>query len=100
MIYGSAFVTAYLFLIIPSPVKKTVVCGFQTISCLLSFKEGNQRIASGACLFSPLWKEREVHKGIHPKHFRVSGIKISNFVDNVALMETAIKFSQSLRGQL
>ena len=25
-------------------------------------------------------KEREVHKCIHPKHFRVSGIKISNVV--------------------
>ena len=44
----------------------------------------------------------------HPKHFRVSGIKMSNVVtketsqiiaaDTVALTETANKFSQSLRG--
>ena len=28
--------------------------------------------------FLPYRKEQEVHKFIHPKHFRVSGIKISN----------------------
>ena len=28
--------------------------------------------------FLPYRKEQEVHKCIHPKHFRVSGIKISN----------------------
>ena len=27
--------------------------------------------------FLPFGKEQEVHKCIHPKHFRVSGIKIS-----------------------
>ena len=30
--------------------------------------------------FLPYGKEQEVHKCIHPKHFRVSGIKISNVV--------------------
>ena len=29
---------------------KNVVCCFQTISCLLSFKEGNEWISSAACL--------------------------------------------------
>ena len=33
---------------------KNVVCYFQTISCLLSFKEGNELISSEACLLSPL----------------------------------------------
>ena len=32
-------------------------------------------------IFSPMaGKEREVHKCIHPKHFRVSGINIGNVV--------------------
>ena len=38
---------------------KNFVCCFQTISCLLRFKEGNEWISSAACLFclfSPLWK--------------------------------------------
>ena len=30
--------------------------------------------------FLPYEREQEVHKCIHPKHFRVSGIKISNVV--------------------
>ena len=30
--------------------------------------------------FLPYGKEQEVHKCIHPKHFRVSGIKISDVV--------------------
>ena len=30
--------------------------------------------------FPPTEKKKEVHKCIHPKHFRVSGIKISNVV--------------------
>ena len=34
-------------------VVKNVVCYFQTISCLLSFKEGNQWISSASCVFSP-----------------------------------------------
>ena len=29
-------------------------------------------------IFSPTRKEQDVHKCVHPKHFRVSGIKISN----------------------
>ena len=36
-----------------------------------------------SCLFifsSMKLKEQEVHKCIHPKHLRVSGIKISNVV--------------------
>ena len=31
-------------------------------------------------IFLPYGKEQEVHKCIHPNHFRVSGIKISNVV--------------------
>ena len=57
----------------------------------------------------PYEREQEVHKCIHPKHSRVTSSKISNVVtketsqliivaDTVALMETANKFSQSLRG--
>ena len=30
--------------------------------------------------FLPYGKEQEVHKCIHPAHFRVGGIKISNVV--------------------
>ena len=58
---------------------KNVACCFQTILCLLSFKEGNEWI-SAACFFSPLGREQEVHKCIHPKHSRVSDIKSSNVV--------------------
>ena len=55
----------------------------------------------------PHEREQEVHKCIHPKHFRVSDIKSGNVVtrnfqniaaDTVALTETSKKFSQSLRG--
>ena len=56
-------------------------------------------------IFPPTEKKQEVHKCIHPKHFRVSGIKLSNAVtkeiiaaDTVAFTETANKFSQSLKG--
>ena len=36
-------------------------------------------LLSGLFIFSPAYeREQEVHKCIHPKHFRVSGIKISN----------------------
>ena len=54
----NAFVTTYL---LESSLGrfKNVVCCFQTISCLLSFKEGNECISSAACLIwlrSPLWK--------------------------------------------
>ena len=59
-------------------------------------------------IFSSM-REQEVHKCINPKHFRVSGIKISNVETKetsqillqtpvVAPTETANKFSQSLRG--
>ena len=46
----NAFVTGYL---LESSLArfKNVVCCFQTISCLLSFKEGNQWISSAACMF-------------------------------------------------
>ena len=49
----NAFVTAYL---LESSVArfKHVMCYFQTISCLLSFKEVNELISSEAGLFSPL----------------------------------------------
>ena len=58
-------------------------------------------------IFSPMKENKKFsHKCIHPKHFRVSGIKISHVIggnfsniaaDTVALTETAIKFSRSLR---
>ena len=57
--------------------------------------------------FVPNGKEQEVHKCIHPKHFRVGGIKVSNVVtketsqillQTLAFTEIANKFSQSLRG--
>ena len=38
---------------------KNVVCSFQTISCLLSFKEWNEWISSVACLFPPLWEKNK-----------------------------------------
>ena len=57
-----------------------VACCFQTISCLLNFQEGNEWISSAAGFFLLDVREKEVHKCIHPKHFRVSGIKISNVV--------------------
>ena len=48
-----AFVAAYFWqrIFFESPLArlKNVVCGFQTILCLLSFKEGNERISSAAC---------------------------------------------------
>ena len=69
-----------VFLESPPARLKNVVCGFQTISCLLSFKEGKEWISSAACLFSTLRKRTSVHKCINPKHFQVSGIKISNVV--------------------
>ena len=61
---------------------KNVVSCYQTISCLLSFKVGNRLISSAACLvyFIPSEREQEVHKCIHPKHFQVSSIRISNVV--------------------
>ena len=33
-------------------------------------------------------REQEVHKCIHPKHFQVSGIKISNVVTKKILLQT------------
>ena len=47
----NAFVTVYL---LESSLArfKHLVCCFQTSSCLLSFKEGNESISSAACLFS------------------------------------------------
>ena len=77
----NAFVTAYL---LESSLArlKNIVCCFQTISCLFSFEEGNEWISSAACLvyFLPYEREQEIHKRIHPKHFLVSDIKISNVV--------------------
>ena len=49
----NAFVTAH-FLESFLARFKNVACCFQTISCLLSFKEGNEWISSAGCLFSPL----------------------------------------------
>ena len=43
--------------------------------------------------FRPYGKEQEVHKCIHPKHFQVSGIKISNVVTK----ETSQILLQTLR---
>ena len=68
-------------------------------------REKRMDLLSSLFIFSPTEKEQEVHKCIDPKHFRVSGIKISDGVtketiaaDTVAFSETANKFSQSLRG--
>ena len=46
----NAFVTVYL---LESSLArfKNFVCCFQTVLCLLSFKEGNEGISSAACLF-------------------------------------------------
>ena len=59
-------------------------------------------------IFSPMKENKKFTNGIHPKHFRVSGIKSSNVVTlrnfpnidagTAALKETANEFSQSLRG--
>ena len=70
----NAFVTAYL---LESSLArfKNVVCCFQTISCLLSTGSPQPLV-----YFLPYEREQEVHKCIHPKHFRVSSIKISNVV--------------------
>ena len=59
---------------------KSVVCCLQTISCLLSFKEETNGSPQLLVYFLSDEKEQEVHKCTHPKHFRVSGIKISNVV--------------------
>ena len=48
---------------------KNVVCYFQTVSCLLSFKEGNKWISSAACLFSPLWKRTRSSQKNSPETF-------------------------------
>ena len=53
----NAFVTVYL-LESSLALFKNFVCCFQTNSCSVSFKEGNEWISSAACLFwlfSPLW---------------------------------------------
>ena len=42
--------------------------------------------------FLPYEREKEIHKCIHPKHFRVSGMKISNVVTK----ETSQKLLQTL----
>ena len=47
----NAFVTVYLLESSLARLKNVVSC-FQTISSLLSFKEGNQWISSRVCLFS------------------------------------------------
>ena len=105
----NAFVTAYL---LESSLArfKNFVCSLQTLSSLLSLKEGNQWISLPLVDFLPYGKEQEVHKCIHPKHFRVSGIKISNVVTKETsqmLLQTLWyleklqkKFSQSLRGRI
>ena len=59
---------------------KNVVCCFQTISCLLSLKRETNGSPQPLVYFLPYEREQEVHKCIHPKHFRVSSIKISNVV--------------------
>ena len=56
---------------------KNVVRCFQTISCLLSFEKGNEWMSSAACMKE---NKKFSHKCVHPNHFRVSGIKISNVV--------------------
>ena len=47
---------------------KYVAGCFQTISCFLSFKEGNEWISSAA-YFLPYEREQEIHKCIHSKRF-------------------------------
>ena len=59
---------------------KNLVCCFQTISCLLIFKEGNEWISSAACLFPALWKRTKSSQMYWPEKFRVSGIKSSHVV--------------------
>ena len=73
----NAFVTAYL-LESSQPRFKNVVCSFQTISCLLSFKRETNGSPQPLVYFLPYEtdREQEVHKCIHSKHFRVSGIKL------------------------
>ena len=88
----NAFVTAYL---LESSLArfKNFVCSLQTLSSLLSLKEGNQWISLPLVDFLPYEREQEVHKCIHPKHFRVSSIKISNVVTK----ETSQILLQALR---
>ena len=64
----NAFVTAHL---LESSLAwfKNVACCFQTISCLLNFKEGNKKISSAPCLFSPLWKRTRSPQMYSPKTF-------------------------------
>ena len=85
---------------------RNVVCRSQTISCLLSLKRETNGSPQPLVSFLPYERKQEVHKCTRPKHFRVSSIKISchderNFsniaADNVTLMQTANKFTQSLR---
>ena len=61
-------------------------------------------------IFSATEKNKKFTNGIHPKHFRVSGIKSTNVVtlrnfpnlvaDTVALTETANKFQSVFAGIL
>ena len=64
----NAFVTAYLLNSFLARFKN-VMCCFQTISCLPSFKERNQWISSAACLFSPLWKRTRSSQMYSPETF-------------------------------
>ena len=68
------FCDSVSFGIIPSSVQKCHVL-FQTIFCLLRETNGSPQ---PLVYFLPFEREQEVHKCIHPKHFRVSDIKSSN----------------------
>ena len=105
----NAFVTVYL---LESSVArfKNFACCFQTNSCLLSFKGKRVDLLSRLfiwTIFSPIKENKKFsHKCIHPKHFLVSGIKISNVTKETSqillqtpwhLRKPQINLSQSLR---
>ena len=54
---------------------KNVVCYF-----VFALKRETNGFPQPLVYFLPSVREKEVHKCIHSKHFRVSGIKISNVV--------------------
>ena len=60
-----------------------IPCSVQKCRVLFSnyfFKEETNGSPQPLVYFVSYEREQEVHKGIHPKHFRINGIKISNVV--------------------
>ena len=77
---NNAFVTAYLLESSLARFKKMSCAVFKLFRACQALKRETNWSPQKLVYFLPCEREREVHKCIHPKHFRVSGIKISNVV--------------------